>query len=215
MEGPDMSGEAALEVQEVGEGGPAMQVHAEVAPLMGTDTPVQLDLSQLPVEALLSALKSKPAEELLEGAGKLSAISAKVGYKQVSMQHAHSKLDSPKPRIKPDVRTACVQCRRTHFKCDSNKPCGRCVSRGWSQECSFDADEDSLQSLPPKSSVPRLRKKPPVAKAGVQHVGRQAMRARIGEALLPAPDVCEPGWRQGHVQAREAEAVVPGPRVRR
>jgi hypothetical protein len=171
MEGPDMSGEAATEVQEAGEGGQVMKVYAEVAPLMGTDTPVQLDLSQLPVEALLSALKSKPAEELLEGAGKLSAISAKVGYKQVSMQHAHSKLDSPKLRIKPEVRTACVQCRRTHFKCDSNKPCGRCVSRGWSQECSFDADEDSLQSLPPKSPVPRLRKKPPVQKPGYSTSG--------------------------------------------
>jgi hypothetical protein len=168
MEGTDVCGEAAPEVQEVGEGGPAMQVHAELAPHMGTDTPVQLDLSQLPVEALLNALKSKPVEELLEGAGKLSAISAKVGYKQVSIQHAHAKVDSPKPRIKPEVRTACVQCRRTHFKCDSNKPCGRCVSRGWSQECSFDADEDSLQSQPP---VQRVRKKPPVQKPGYSTSG--------------------------------------------
>ena len=169
MEGQEVEGEAAPEVQDGGEGGPAMQVHAEVVPLMGADVPTGLDLAQLPVEALLSALKSKPAEELLEGASKLSAISAKVGYRQVAIGQANAKLDSPKPKsIKPEVRTACVQCRRAHFKCDSSKPCGRCVSKGWSQECSFDADDDSL---PPKSLVPRARKKPPVQKPGFSTSG--------------------------------------------
>jgi hypothetical protein len=126
--------------------------------------------SQIPVEALLNALKPEP--ELHEAPSRLKGVEAmlgaKVAAKVAPVRRSGSKAS--KPKIKPEIRTSCNHCRRTHFKCDSQKPaCGRCVSKGWAHLCSYEAQGDSLS--PPKNLVPRQRKKPPVQKPGFSASG--------------------------------------------
>ncbi len=127
-------------------------VHASPAPL-------HIDLAQLPVEALLSALNRKPEAELREVSGRLTALGAKVGAKVVDLRYGRA-CSPDKGTVMPDARSACAQCRRQHLKCDSQKPCERCIDKGWAQECAFD---DVVLPLP---TLPRARRKPPVQKAG-------------------------------------------------
>ena len=123
--------------------------------------------SQIPVEALLNALK--PEKELHEASSRLTALGANVAANVAPVRRNSSKA-SRDPKIKLEIRTSCNQCRRTHFKCDSQKPaCGRCVSKGWAHLCSYEAQGDNLP--PPKNLVPRQRKKPPVQKPGFSASG--------------------------------------------
>jgi len=158
------------EEQDGGDGGPAMHVNHDSECMVATEPGVQhLDFSQLPVEALLSALNRKPESELREASGCLTALGAKLGTKLVAIRQTSARPGVPKSKIKPEIRTACIQCRRTHFKCDSEKPCGRCMSKGWANDCSFEADEYEVS--PTKNSAQRPRKKPPIQKAGFSSSG--------------------------------------------
>eukprot|EP00743_Colponemidia_sp_Colp-15_P004760 GILK01005126.1.p1 GENE.GILK01005126.1~~GILK01005126.1.p1 ORF type:complete len:781 (+),score=76.42 GILK01005126.1:98-2440(+) len=46
---------------------------------------------------------------------------------------AATRTTSEKPRFK--LTTACVPCHKAKASCDSQRPCHRCVYRGWPQEC--------------------------------------------------------------------------------
>ena len=76
--GPDL---AEVAPDDGGDASPSMQVHAgshEVCMAEVSGVQQQLDLSQLPVEALLSALNRKPEAELREASGCLTALGAKL-----------------------------------------------------------------------------------------------------------------------------------------
>lgn len=135
--------------------------------MLQVEPPLHVDLTQLPVEALLNALNRKPEAELREASGRLTALGAKVGAKVVALRQSSAK-STGKNKVRPD-RTACWQCRRGHYKCDSQRPCQRCIDRGWAQSCSFDVDDSSVPL--PKSDVARVRKKPPIQKAGYSASG--------------------------------------------
>jgi len=147
---------------DAGDSGQALQgLHSQHVPMLQSDVPpLHLDLAQLPVEALLSALNRKPEAELREASGRLTALGAKVGAKVVGLRQGRA-CSPDKGKVMLDARSACVQCRRQHLKCDSQKPCERCIEKSWAQECTF--DDIAVVPLP---KVPRVRKKPPVQKAG-------------------------------------------------
>jgi hypothetical protein len=182
---PEVGAEASEVVQEVSEAGSALQMHdghpdvcmvpaeagqqsveASQLPL----TALVNEVSQLPVSALLNALIRRPESELREAQHRFVSLGAKVGVKMVSIRHLDGSSETRRAaKVKPEIRTACSNCRRTHFKCDSQKPCARCVSKGWGHLCSYVIDDDNLPL--PKSNIPRMRKKPPIEKPGYSTSG--------------------------------------------
>lgn len=62
-----------------------------------------------------------------------------------------------KPRRKRNTNVACIHCSRCHLSCDSNRPCGRCVSKGIADGC-VDAPRKRRKYLlgVPANALPRI-----------------------------------------------------------
>ena len=74
--------------QDAGDGAHTLQIHHE-ASMLQAEPLLPVDLTQLPVEALLSALNHKPEAELREASGRLTVLTelgAKVGAKVVALR---------------------------------------------------------------------------------------------------------------------------------
>lgn len=68
-----------------------------------------------------------------------------------------------KPKRRKAVR-ACIHCQRTHLTCDNNRPCERCVHRGFAESC-VDGVRKKAKYLGADEGSAKTETKPAVSKA--------------------------------------------------
>ncbi|KAI6045960.1 hypothetical protein EDC04DRAFT_3053327 [Pisolithus marmoratus] len=84
-----------------------------------------------------------------------------------SSQPPRKNRDGPK---KKKANRACAHCQKAHLTCDDSRPCQRCIKRGMANCCiegyrkkaKYLLDDDELEQLKKKQSVPKEKQEPVV-----------------------------------------------------